>query len=171
MSDGLAVALAKSAEDAWESLVRGAVHCPDVDRFISEVAKWTRTKPQGVRAKVRAIRAECLRGATVEEIIAMGQGECISRHAQARKAARAGDPDRTLSFTMPRSLADAWQNPNASADQVEPIITRLARVCELETTEDLFDYLKALIDDIPDEIHAQLAGVIPRKEWPRGRQC
>lgn len=155
------VAFAKTARDAWESLCRAAVNAGDVERLIAGVAKWTRANPKGVKAKVSAIRAAVLQGKTLDEVIEMGQSECLSLMARTRKAARAGDPDRTLSFRVPRSLADAWQNPIASPDQAEPIITRLHRVCGLETSEDLLDFLKSMLDDLSDEELQQRAGVIP----------
>jgi hypothetical protein len=113
--------------------------------------------------KVKAILQARMDGLSREEIIAAGQSEILSRAAKNRK--NHSEPQRMLRWRVSRSLAEAIQwTDQSSPDAEEALITRIRRVCHIETSEDLWEFFFSVFADRDDKWLRNEAGVILEKK-------
>ena len=68
---------------------------------------------------------------------------------------------------MSKSLADAIQCEDASPDQDEPIVNRIARLLHLETSEELWTYWHSVFVDLTDEEIIHSGGEMLEKKRKR----
>lgn len=144
-------AFAKLSTDAWRLLVLQAlmVHEDGFERAAESIASRTKTSVQTVRRKMKAIRAAASAGMTDEQIIEKGPSETLSLYAKAQS--RSNEPQRMLSWRVSRSLADAIMSDDPSPDAEEALVTRLVRVCHLQTSEDLWTFVHSYFALVSDE--------------------
>ena len=116
-----------------------------------------------VLRKFRAISKCRESGMTQEEIIAAGQSEILSRAARSRK--NHSEPQRILRWRVSRSLAEAIQwTDQSSPDAEEALVTRLRRVCNLKTSDDLWEFFNSVFADRDDKWLRNEAGVVLDKK-------
>jgi hypothetical protein len=139
---------AESAKRHWIMLVGMALATADVDRLAKGFATNGYSSYQTARNKIVAIRYLAQIGESRESIEALGQTAVLSRYAKAKKKARG--PERVLSHRMSASLADAIECESPSPDAEEPLFTRLCRVLQIRTIEDIFEYLLAHFSGMSD---------------------
>jgi hypothetical protein len=149
----------KSSQEQWASLVRLAFECQDV----SELAREAGANKATLKRKFQAIRWAVESGMSREEIVSQGQGFILSIYARAYRNGN-GEKHKILRWRVSASLADAvmWSEGSDSTD--EALITRLKRVCKLETSDDLFEFLLSIFADLSDKELKNLAGVEHEKK-------
>jgi hypothetical protein len=104
---------------------------------------------QSEQRKAKAVHQARESGMSMEEIISAGQSEILSRAARNRK--KYSEPQRTLRWRVSRSLAEAIQwSDKSSPDAEEALQTRLVRVGDLRTSDDLWEFLNSEYADMPD---------------------
>jgi hypothetical protein len=147
-----------SSREQWASLVRLAFECQDV----AELAREAGANKSTVSRKFQAIRWAAESGMNREEIESQGQQFILSLYSRA--ISKSQGKQRFLRWRVSASLADAvmWSEASDSAD--EALITRLKRVCKLETSDDLFEFLLSIFADLSDKELMNLAGVTNRKK-------
>ncbi len=122
-----------------------------------------------LKRKRDAIRFKREQGFGREVIIANGQSWTLSGYARAKR--NGNEPQRILRWRISRRLADAIMSSETSPDQEEALISRLVRVCKLQTSEDLFEFLLSVFADISDEELAMWAGLEKEKKKEVSRGC
>jgi hypothetical protein len=97
-----------------------------------------------------------------EQIIAKGESWILSAYAKAKR--NGNEPQRVLSWRVSRSLADAVMCETPSPDAEEALVTRLARVCRLKTSEDFFEFLLSVFASFDDRTLRMWAGEVEEKK-------
>jgi len=154
------------AQAQWSALVNLVLDGEDVE----VLAKECSMNPVVLKRKRDAIRFKREQGFGREVIIANGQGWTLSSYARAKKNGHS-EPDRVLRWRVSRRLADAIMSSETSPDQEEALVSRLVRVCKLQTSEDLFEFLLSVFADISDEELAMWAGLEKEKKKEVSRGC
>jgi hypothetical protein len=147
--------LGASAEQ-WRALVNIALYtsAERLPLLVEELAGPNQSK-QTLKRKIDAIRSARDSGLDVENILAHGQSKILSLHR--RNGHR--EPQRMLRWRVSQSLAAAVQSDDPSADQEEPLVNRLVRVCKLRTSEELWEFFLSVFADVSDAELMNLAGV------------
>lgn len=143
--------LTKLFAEPWRALVVQAlmVHEDRMDVTAQFIASCSKTSFETARRKIKAIRAAGAAGMSAEEICEKGQSEILSLYAKTQS--RHNEPQRMLSWRVSRSLADAIMSDDPSPDAEEALVTRLVRVCHLQTSEDFWTYLHSYFALVSDE--------------------
>ncbi len=147
------------AAELWRDIVNFALDTPEdrLEQLATTLAgAWTESKASLLR-KLKAVRTAAASGLDRQGICKLGQSEALSLHARANRKNR--EKMRVVSFRVPASLAEAFVSEDASPDAEEALVSRLARVCELRTSEDLLEFLLSVFADISDKDLKNLAGV------------
>jgi hypothetical protein len=155
MSDLNEYAAAKAA--AWVAIVQLAYH----GQQNGEYGLLSKADER----KIRAINDVRQLGMTQQEIIGAGQTEILSRAARNRR--NGAEPQRVLSWRVSRSLADAIYCENPSPDAEECTVARIARVCEIDNSEDLWEFIKSVLDSFDDTTLKMWAGEADVKKKAR----
>lgn len=131
------------------------------------VVKHTGASKGSVTTKIRAVRYALELGISYEQITAEGQSVTLKRFSKAKN--KNAEKKKRLSFTVPASLADAFMS-DVNPDAEEATVSRIQRVCKINTSEELIEFLKALIDNMTDIQLAHEAGLISADQIPRKRK-
>lgn len=147
------------AQEQWKALVGIAVSCSEekIKSVAAEIAPKFGSMPSSIVRKIQAVRHVALKGKSSEEIIEMGQSQTLSVAASDRH--RAFGPQRILSYRVSKSIADLWECEHPAPGAPEPIVTRLHRVCGIETADDLLDFLSSMVTHASEEELRHEAGM------------
>jgi hypothetical protein len=155
---------------AWTHLVSLCLATP-VDRteqLACALAASTHGLKQTFKRKIRAVHDANLSGMDREQIIAAGQNAILSRFA---KANGFPEPQRVLRWRVSRSLADAIMCETTNLDGEEADVTRIKRVCGIETSEEYWEFMHALVLGMTDDQLQNHAGgdFAEKKKRPKSR--
>jgi len=158
------VSYADATRKQWEELVRVALALSErgYDDRIRQLAGEVGVTFGVLKRKCDAIRNE---SKSAEDIIAQGQGKTLSAYAKQRK--KYDEKTKMLRIRIPASLYDAIQNPRASVDQEEPVMTRLHRLIGIRTWTEFFEFDVAMYANATDEEILHAAGEHPGKKKRR----
>jgi hypothetical protein len=135
----------QSAGSAWSAIVSIAYACgpAHLDREAELLARATNTTRATIKRKFEAVHHKREQGWTEEAITRAGQGATLSSFAASRKE-RKVEADTILRYRVPVSLGEAW----------EAQVSRLARLADLKTSEDLIEFLNSVFAGLSD-LHIQ----------------
>ena len=161
---------AESTQETWKQLVRFALSISErgYEERIRTEAEAAGSRFGLLKRKCDAIRFQSSEGRSEEEIVQAGQSATLSAYVKHRR--KWDEKTRMLRFRVPVSLFDAIQNPHASADSEEPLITRLSRVCQIRTSNELWEFLLSVFADLSDKDIAGLAGIEQEKKKRSGNE-
>jgi hypothetical protein len=166
MTDSAKDRFVSSVRESWTGLVELARTGTDSrsPETIGLLASNTGSTIPTIRNKFRAIEYARELGQTYEQIVEAGQHTILSRYAKARKNGH-NEKEKILRWRVPASLADAIQSDVVSADQEEPLVSRLVRVCKLETSEDLWTFIHSWFCEVTDAelVHHAGEGKLKKK--------
>ena len=128
-------------KEQWAALVDAARHFGEATVHAIEMP--------AVKHKITAIRWAMMDGWTAEVILEKGQSAVLSAYAKAKRNGH--EKEKVLRWRVPASLADAIQSDNASPDAEEALVSRLARVLGISTSEEFWLYLHAHFGGMSDE--------------------
>jgi hypothetical protein len=159
------IRFAEASQAQWKALVE-LVWKHGITE-ICEHPQWINNSKANLR-KCWAIHHSFLLGMTGGQIVSLGQTAALSRVAKHQSNGR--EPRKRLCWLVSASLADAVQSDDPSPDAEEALVSRLYRVCELRTSEDLWDFLVSVFSDMDDNALRHLAGVIVEKKQKSTRR-
>lgn len=170
-SSNLEQSFGELAARQWQVLVTHAliVFEDHIDELAETLAKASKSSKDAMRRKILAIRSAGTNGMTSQDILAKGQSEILSLYAKARRNG-SHDPQRLLAWRVSRSLADAIQCESPNPDCDEPIVNRIARLLQIETSEQLWEFWYSVFSDLSDAEIKNLGGMWTEKDAPRKRK-
>jgi hypothetical protein len=135
-----------STKGQWTELVHLALdHRYDRKRLAASLARLSQSNKETIRRKLAAIDRAARCGIEKEAIIERGQSVILGQYL---KKNGLHEPKEFIRHRVSKRLAEGWR---------DDVVTRLMKVCELETSDDLFEFLCSLIlgmDDLELRHHA-----------------
>jgi hypothetical protein len=137
----------KASREQWEELVALVLdHGFNQKKLAKRLGGLSKQSAANLQRKCSAISWCAAYGMSSADIIEKGQHATLGLFQRARQR---NEPRQTLRFVVNTSLAEA----------VRTLIRRLMEVCDLETSDDLWDFIVSSYADMPDEALRQLAGM------------
>lgn len=138
------------SEALWADTVNYALDTSEgrLDELAADLAKDWKTDKGTVKRKFLAIRFVFGKGLTRQEIKNAGQHCILSQFAKAKKNGH-NEKERFLRWRVPISLADA----------IDQDVARVARVCQITASEELFDLFHSLFMDMTEAQWRHAAGM------------
>ncbi len=146
--DPKAEELITAADEYWKHLVSFCLTSKEPsERLVIHLSR-NGTHSPGMKRKVDAIRNAVMHGATENQIVGWGQSLTLSAYAIRKKNGN-NEKYRQLRWRVPMSLADAVENET---------VPRIAKVCNLKTSEELWEFINSVFAHMPDHYLRMYAG-------------